>query len=175
VILKTETVRFGSMVLSRGSILLLFVAHLVIRAAAVPHIHDTSHGPTPDHGSRPHIHLGGHGHHHDHEHSDHDSGYHTPAVVQAPTVAGTSGDQIAVTSPCCCHDDDAIDVSMIALAESPGWRRAWPGADSDTLLSLPALATVVRPAPDGHRGLSCRPPGDPGGIIHHLFPHVLRI
>jgi hypothetical protein len=163
------------MVLSRGSVLLLFVAHLVIRAAAVPHMHDTPHGPTPDHGSRPHIHLGGHGHHHDHEHSDHDSGHHTPAVVQAPTVKGTTGDQIAVTSPCCCHDDDAIDVSMSTPAESSDWRRALTGIEPARLLGLPAVAMVACPQLDGWCGLSSRPPGHHGGTLHDRLPHVLRI
>ena len=157
----------------RSLMLLLFVANLMIRAVAVPHAHAATHGqPGPDHGHRPHIHLGGPGHHHDRERAHHDHHDHgLPDLV----LGGNNGDRVAATSPGCCHDDDAIDVSMIALAGSPGWRRAWPGADSDTLLSLPALATVVRPAPDGHRGLSCQPPGDPGGIIHHFFPHVLRI
>lgn len=153
----------------------LFVAHLMIRAVAVPHAHAAAHGqPGPDHGHRPHIHLGGHGHHHEHEHEHAQHAQHAHGL-HGSAPARNNGDHVAATSPGCCHDDDAIDVSMSALAGSPGWRRAWTEADSDTLLSLPALATVVSPAPHGHRGLSCRPPGDAGGTIPHRFPHVLRI
>jgi hypothetical protein len=160
----------SSVIILRVLSLLLLVAHLMIRAVAVPHMHEAAHGlPVSDHGSRPHIHLGGHGHYHDHEHV-HDDREHQ---VSAP--AATTSDEVAATSPCCCHDDDAIDVSMSTPAGSPDWRRAGFKIELDVILSLPARATAVRPEPDGYRGLSSRPPGNRVTSRHDIFPHVLRI
>jgi hypothetical protein len=93
----------------------------------------------------------------------------------ASAPADTKSDEVAATSPCCCHDDDAIDVGMSTPTGSPDWRRGGFGTDSVAILNLPALATVVRPEPDGYRGLSLRPPGNRVTSDHDLFPHVLRI
>jgi hypothetical protein len=155
------------MAFTRSATLLCFVAHLLLQAAAVPHFHDAAGDlPGHEHQGRPHIHLGGHGHHHEDGHRD-----------TAPIVATPGDGEIVATAPCCCHDDDAFDVSIDTLLASPDWRTTWPDNDEPVSFGLPAIATDVSlsPFPDCQGWGFSRPPGDRTPTVHDLLPHVLRI
>lgn len=147
------------------AVALLVVADLLVRGAAVPHVHAPDAG---DHARslRPHVHVTWHtddkGHSH---HESHDG-----------LTDGHAGQSHANHHR---HDAPEQDDTVIYL---DGGVMMFTAADQVTVVrSVVSWITPGMDAPCGNRAAAAcmpvagRPPGERTASIHDLLPHVLRI
>ena len=124
--------------LRRTATALLMMVYVAGQLAMVPHLHaQNMAGSTPDHGERPHVHLG-HGHHdHDHHHGAAHHGHsHNSQVVSTDqtTIASGNHDQDALYFP-----DEVGPSTAAKIGNSADF------VDAVLLLSIDALATTPQP------------------------------
>ncbi len=136
---------------------LLFVAsHLLLRAVAVPHVHEvTHHTPADCQAGRLHVHLL-HGHHrHAHQEAGHDHGH--------------AGDD------CCCDDEDVFPIDADFPLESPAGRQATPLRQAVAWISSSAAAVSTDPMAAWPARRGGRPPGERTCSHHDSLPQVLQV
>lgn len=137
---------------------LLLIVHLLLRAAAVPHVH-AAHADVAGHAGWTHVHLPEAAH--DHEHHDHE---HDGSTNAAPGPHDEPAHE---------HDHGAIYLDGHAvMATAPG-HTAPPDAVAEWL-AIPAQRMLT--SPDAAPGIRpVRPPGAGAPSFHTLLPHVLRV
>lgn len=160
--LSVATVRVLNQRIMRASLVLLMLAQLLLRAAAVPHMPAAQAG-TPCDSARPHVHVNGHGQDHSrsHAHDHHHSRRVQRGSPEVPSEAPAS-------------DHDGLTIYLDAGLILPGVERPTAPTTLDWLVLPVCCAAITTPAhgPQPHHP---RPPGDASFATCTFFPHVLRV
>lgn len=152
-------------------VVLLVMANLLLRGAAVPHVHSI-HADPDDDSARPHVHLSGGSPHRSHAHGHHSHGRHGHKHRHESAARGALIGSTAAPAP--AHDDDAVYLDDDGLIRATAERRSTSRAGVEWLAdsagnAASATSLLVTPL------RRVRPPGDVSPANRSLFPHVLRV
>lgn len=147
--------------------LVLLVANLLLRGAAVPCPEATSAEPSA-HCHRPHVHVAGGQHRHARAHNP------GSAVARCDDASDHAEADGASRGSSPHHDRDAVylDDDGLILATDGRTSPARPAAD---WLAIPASCGNPAAAPVWPQPRRIRSPGDGTATIRALLPHLLRV